>query len=364
MSLNVCSLTGNLLEKPVFSKKTGHVYEKDSIEKHIDSTGQCPITGSELTRDDLLELNYQSTTIIPSGGSKIPNTLQKIQSEWDSMVLDNFNTKRQLDEIKKEISQTLYQHEAANLVIRRLIKERDEAVRQMNAFRMQVDELQEKEEEELDDNNEFDYMGVYAELQDRISDLSSQLSTQRKVRQISPNLATTEAINSYKVKGSYPFHSASKPGILSVNIHPHFDGLVLTGGVDGKAVLFDADKEKVLHSLDKAHSKKINNVEFYPSSDIIGFTLTSADNTASLWLSEQSSDIASSKMNERYQVTNHTNQIMDSSFHPLKEYCLFASKDASWSFHSLFKGVCLVKQKSDNELNACEFHPDGNQIFI
>lgn len=363
MSLNICALTGNVLEKPVLSKRTGHMFERDAIEKHIDSTGQCPITGSELTRDDLVEINTQKIVISPTGGSHIPNILAKIQSEWDNLTLDNHNTKKQLDEIKREISQTLYQHEAANLVIRRLIKERDESVKQLNLFRMQLDELREKEEEEQDDDNEFDYMGIYSTLIDRITEISTHLSSQRKIRQISPSLPSIEDLKAYKVKGSYPYHSASKPGIVSIDIHHFSDNLVLTGGVDGKAVLFDADKEKVLQNIENVHSKRINDVEFYPSSDVVGFALASADNTGSFWLYEQSHELANSKINERYRITNHTSQITDCSFHPLREYCLFSSKDSSWSFHNLFKGICLVKQKSDSEINTCEFHPDGKILI-
>ena len=38
------------------STKTGHVYEKELILKHIDATGQCPVTNQEMTVTDLLPL--------------------------------------------------------------------------------------------------------------------------------------------------------------------------------------------------------------------------------------------------------------------------------------------------------------------
>lgn len=45
MSWNHCAISGNLLEDPVVSKKSGHIFERSLIEKHIESMQECPITG-------------------------------------------------------------------------------------------------------------------------------------------------------------------------------------------------------------------------------------------------------------------------------------------------------------------------------
>lgn len=56
MSVTNCALSGNPLEEPVVSTKTGHVFERRVIEKHIENTGQCPITGADLEKKDLIAL--------------------------------------------------------------------------------------------------------------------------------------------------------------------------------------------------------------------------------------------------------------------------------------------------------------------
>jgi pre-mRNA-processing factor 19 len=56
MSVTFCALSGNPLEEPVVCTKTGHVFEKRVIEMQIDKTGQCPITGIDLEKKDLLPL--------------------------------------------------------------------------------------------------------------------------------------------------------------------------------------------------------------------------------------------------------------------------------------------------------------------
>ncbi len=45
---NVCSMTGNTLSDPVVSKKSGHVFEKAAITKHLSSFPYCPITNQSL----------------------------------------------------------------------------------------------------------------------------------------------------------------------------------------------------------------------------------------------------------------------------------------------------------------------------
>jgi pre-mRNA-processing factor 19 len=136
-----CALSGKVLEKPVLSKLTGHLFEKELIEAHIDKTGQCPITGKQLTKDDLIEIKSNVPIQPRNEGMSMNNILSKLQTEYDDIVVENFRVKQQLEEVKHELSHTLYQHEAACLVICRLIKERDELQKQLNVIQSQTEEI-------------------------------------------------------------------------------------------------------------------------------------------------------------------------------------------------------------------------------
>ena len=189
MSFNICSLSGNIVEVPVISKKSGHIFEKRLIEKHIDATGQCPITGSELTKDDLLEIKTSKSTKPRSANStNIPSMLSTLQSEWDTLMLETFNMKQQLDTLRQELSHSLYQHDAACRVICRLIKERDEARNQLSNIKTDLDNVQQEEEEQL--GEEFENMGIYKELLDRMNEIFQTLSSNRRKREISPELVS------------------------------------------------------------------------------------------------------------------------------------------------------------------------------
>ena len=57
MSITTCALSGQPLTDPVVSVKTGHVFERSLITKHLEATGQCPLTGINLSADsDLIAL--------------------------------------------------------------------------------------------------------------------------------------------------------------------------------------------------------------------------------------------------------------------------------------------------------------------
>ncbi|EGR29577.1 nucleotide binding ubiquitin-protein ligase, putative, partial [Ichthyophthirius multifiliis] len=128
MSWNYCAFSGEQLTEPMVSKKTGHVFQKRIIQKYVQSTGQCPITQQSLSLDDLIPI--KSNQIIKSKTSQktssVPQILQVFQSEWDSLLLENYNLKQNLEQMRQQLSYALYQHDAACRVISRLLKEREE----------------------------------------------------------------------------------------------------------------------------------------------------------------------------------------------------------------------------------------------
>ena len=56
----LCSLSGAVPEEPVVCLKTGHLYEKRLIEKHIETTGRDPVTREDITVADLLPIKSAS----------------------------------------------------------------------------------------------------------------------------------------------------------------------------------------------------------------------------------------------------------------------------------------------------------------
>jgi pre-mRNA-processing factor 19 len=114
----------------VASRKSGNVFEKRLIEAHIAEHHTDPVTGEDLSVDDLLELKSERVvTPRPPHLTSIPALLTAFQSEWDAVILESYTLKKQLAQTRQELSTALYQNDAAYKVISRLTEERDEARR-------------------------------------------------------------------------------------------------------------------------------------------------------------------------------------------------------------------------------------------
>ena len=95
--------------------------------------GKCPVTSSPLSVEDLLPV--QSNNAVrprPLEGATFPGLLTQLKSEWDEVMLETFALKQALDTTRRELSQTLYQHDAACRVIARLMQEKAELTAMLN----------------------------------------------------------------------------------------------------------------------------------------------------------------------------------------------------------------------------------------
>lgn len=98
------------------------------IEAYIAENGKDPVTGEDLSTDDLVEL--KTARVVrprPPTLTSIPALLSTFQNEWDALALETYTLKQQLAQTRQELSTALYQHDAAMRVIARLQRERDEA---------------------------------------------------------------------------------------------------------------------------------------------------------------------------------------------------------------------------------------------
>lgn len=115
-------------EATILTQSIGNVFEKRLIEAYIAENGKEPVTGEDMTVDDLVEL--KSSRVVrprPPTLTSIPSLLGVFQEEWDALALETYTLKQTLAQTRQELSTALYQHDAAVRVIARLTQERDEA---------------------------------------------------------------------------------------------------------------------------------------------------------------------------------------------------------------------------------------------
>lgn len=146
MSFNICSITGTVAEIPVVSLKSGHIFDKRVIEKHLSINTTCPSTNQPLTINDLMEVKVDKFTQPRTASTcSIPGLFGELQKEWDAMLLDTYKLKKELETAKQELSHSLYQHDAACRVISNLIRDRDSAREQLHNYKLALENMEDEE---------------------------------------------------------------------------------------------------------------------------------------------------------------------------------------------------------------------------
>jgi len=343
----ICGLTGEAAEDPVISPKSGNVFERRVIEKHLSAEGTDPITHEPLSVDELISVKVNKTVKPkPVSATSIPSLLSVFQNEWDAVMLETFTLKQQLDSVRQELSHALYQHDAACRVIARLIKERDEARNALANFKGTVGEVappQGGESMEVEAPN-----GINEEIKSRLIAKSTELSSERKKRQTSPTLAKAEDLKDYRPTGSHNVHKASAPGVLAVDLHPNED-LILSGGVDTQTLVFSLSANKIVNTFGE-HKKAVVDVMFHPAHNI-AFS-TSADGTAKVWPLQKGKKSV-------YTVTTHNADVTACALHATGDYWATSSLDNSWAFHDISNNRTVAQVQADAGLSDVSFHPDG-----
>ncbi|KAA3467918.1 pre-mRNA-processing factor 19-like protein 1-like isoform X1 [Gossypium australe] len=358
-----CSISGEVPEEPVVSKKSGLLYEKRLIERHIADYGKCPVTGDPLTMDDIVPVKT-GKIVKPKSliAASIPGMLGMFQNEWDALMLSNFALEQQLHTARQELSHALYQvmtlsffigdalfHDAACRVIARLKKERDEArsllaqaERQAplpaSAATANVSVLSNgkrvAEDGDMGPGSKQMRPGVSESIIAELTECNAALSQQRKKHQIPPTLAPVDALERYTQLSSHPLHKTNKPGISSIDINLSKD-IVATGGIDSSAVLFDQTSGVILSTL-SGHSKKVTSVKFVAPSNVI--LSGSADKTVRIWQGSEDGNCDC-----RHILKDHTAEVQAITVHATNNYFVTASLDSTWCFYDLSSGLCLTQ---------------------
>ncbi|GLT76614.1 hypothetical protein SLA2020_482660 [Shorea laevis] len=364
-----CSISGEVPEEPVMSNKSGLLFEKRLIERYISDYGKCPVTGEPLTVDDIVPIKT-SKIVKPRSltAASIPGMLGMFQNEWDALMLSNFALEQQLHTARQELSHALYQHDAACRVIARLRRERDEArsilaqaERQLpfpaSTATANVSALSNgnrvAEDEHLGPDAKRMRLGISPSVIAELSECNTELSQQRKKRQISPTLVSVEDLERYTQLHSHPLHKTTKAGITSIDINLSKD-IIATGGIDSNAVLLHRTSGQILSTL-SGHSKKVTSVKFVAQNDL--FLSGSADKTVRVWQESENGNYEC-----RHILKDHTAGVQAVTVHATNNYFVTASLDSTWCFYDLSSGSCLaqVAHPSDSQgYSSAAFHPDG-----
>ena len=209
-------------------------------------------------------------------------------------MLETFNLRQQLDITRKELAHSLYQQDAACRVIARLVRERDEALQMLQAYKAQqptatssmsknsnssANDGMDVEEPETgkDHANQTEELGISSEMLNEMNALCKSLSTQRKQRKPSPQLTSKDDIMRFEeivAHEIYPgdaglstnrlssFHVVSRQN--DENDMSSLPSIALSGSTSGSiSVLHDIEHTgRVYAKLSQAHTSAVTVLSF------------------------------------------------------------------------------------------------------
>lgn len=335
-----CAISGKEPLEPVVSR-AGYVFEKSLIEKYLEQHSTCPVTDEPMNMEELIPLKVKpSIPPRPTSGSSVPQLMQLLQNEWDAAMLETYSLRKQLETTRYELATALYKYDAATRVIARLMRERDEARAELVDTRVvgagNGDAMDTVSDE------------LSADLITKISNNANTLQQDRKNRK--DQSISVNDILSFKQTASRSIHKTTHPGVLCVDINAANSDLIVTGGNDKTAVVFNKESKKKVATL-VGHSKPVTHVAFHSTEDAI--VTGSQDRTVRLWQGNNG------KYTGRHQFKLHTGVITGVKIHPLGTHLVTSSEDRSWAFHDLVNGQSLIRPLGDQPITCMDVHPDN-----
>ena len=214
------------------------MYERRLIEAYIGENGVEPATGEPLTVEDLIPLKTPSAVRPrPPTLTSIPSLLGVFQEEWDALALETHTLRQNLAQTRQDLSNALYQHDAAVRLIARLSKERDDAREALAKVNVGAPTN--------GDAMHVDSRPLSAKIISRIQTTQETLSATRRKRPVPEDWATADTIAAYtpKIKKQSQFSGGS-----ALAIHSAGD-LALIGGSDGGVDVYSTATDGIVSTF-------------------------------------------------------------------------------------------------------------------
>ena len=270
-------------------------------------------------------------------------------------MLESYSLKQQYLRIRQELSQALYQNDAANRVIARLIKERDaarDALTEQKPTSNHHHGKQQNQSDEMEVEKPAPAVNLPEECEMRVNSVAEELSQQRRKRQSPEGLVSQSDLASFKASDSV---ESGQSSLLAMSVCPFNEKRLALASSDKTCIVYDTESSKTMATL-KGHTKAVNAVAWVGTDDDSDqLILTgSADKSIKAFAPSARSWKASFTLKE------HAGEVTSLSVHPSNDYFAACSTEGLWSFNDLKQGKSIIsKSEEDTSYSAISFHPDG-----
>mmetsp|Transcript_22388 Transcript_22388/g.43893 ORF Transcript_22388/g.43893 Transcript_22388/m.43893 type:complete len:506 (-) Transcript_22388:218-1735(-) len=353
-----CAISGQVVQEPVFSPKTGLIYEERLLRKALEADGgKCPVTGVSLDpSSDLHKVKTSQVTLPrPPANNSFPTILSTLQNEWDSLLLEQVNLRKELLETRKDLATALYEREAAGAVIARLMSENKQLKEDLQRAGGAV---------AMDTDNDNGRLGVL--IRATADELQNIRTAWKAPKPGDGTLADlkTDGGSWGKQKSLNP-HKASKPGVSCVavdefsikcGIQP--TKYVASGGVDGEVKLIDAREGQILATPSR-HKGRVSDISMCVAEGVL--VSGAYDKNVNVCTGDFA-DPESIKL--KHTLKLHAKAVVSARLHPSNRVLLTAGGDSFWTVTSLESGNSELKNAEDDDLSCALWHPDGRLFAV
>lgn len=374
MSL-LCALSGEPLTSDTADEivvtPSGHICLKRLIlTKLSENEGVDPFSDSArpLSEGDLVALQISkkkaSMPPPPSSASSFSGTLQRLAKEYDSIVLELYDTRKVLQETRRELSQALYQNDAAIRVVARLSMERDAArleAEQFSPTALAGHPLNGVKNDSQAPSKKKPRIGDDADLplanDIPSTDLDAMLSEWEKLhkaRRSKPK--TTSALpEHWKVLSSKSWHKSTCRGLTAIRQSQKW---LVTAGKDKQIVVYDFQAERAVATFPAP--KDVTSLDAMPKEGTEDSLIVVAACDKELYVFDSSAP-GVEKMN------SIEDTIVSLSGHPTRRHCCVATKGGKVTMFRILAGDIHKIQhistfsSTDKGVEYCcsALHPDG-----
>eukprot|EP00980_Cylindrotheca_fusiformis_P008941 scaffold1909_cov130-Cylindrotheca_fusiformis.AAC.8 len=362
MSLT-CEISGESLtstKEEVVVTPSGHTCIKRLLlAKLVENGGMDPFETMRerpLSEDQLITLQKASSHAPPRvQATSLPNLLQQMQSEYDALVLELFDTRKALEDTRKELSQALYQNDAAVRVVARLSMERDAARQELEKWNASVgaappaateepastttdpDEPSKKRRRTEIPTEPLKNSIPEEDLQAMV-DTWGKLQPQRKptLKTAAASAPTPEDLASYDVIDKQTFHKTTCKGLNSI---ASSGDLIVTAGRDKQVMVYSISEKVIKHFFQFGTIPTC--VDIYDSSMVIA---CNAGGRVVAYSLQEDSAIGEFQAGD---------PVVDIRIHPTSKHICIATKTGKIL-------VCLVEEKSI--VHIAEFSSDDDTV--
>lgn len=302
----------------------------------------------------------------PSTVSSFSGTLQQLAKEYDSVVLELFDTRKALQETRRELSQALYQNDAAIRVLARVSMERDAARQEAQQFQAAAAESSattngsgapSKKKPRLDDTADLPLSNDIPS-----NDLDTMLAEWEKLhnaRRAKPK-STYSLPDGWKTTSPKSWHKSTCRGLTAISQCGKF---LVTAGKDKEIVVYDCEAQVVTASF--SPKSVVVSLDAMPKEDDSGVLVvaTCGDETMHLY-DTTSPDVDS--------ATNVGDKIVAVTGHPTGKHCCAMTKSGKVMIFRITDGdikqiqqISTFSGSEDNEeYSSAAMHPDGLLILV